>query len=266
MAIVFAIACALLSRWQFARNDEARIEVEHIEANYDADPVAIASVLPALDAWSEGVKWTPVSLRGTYLVDEQLLVRNRPYNGSPGFEVLTPLRLDDGDVFVVDRGWVPSGNAQDAPDAVPAPPGGEVTVVARLKQGEPELAGRTAPAGQIPTIELDDIATALGRDTYTGAYGLLDSEDPAPATRPLPAPEPALDEGPHLSYAIQWIVFALFGFFGLGYALRTEYRARRADAADPDAPPAAPRRPRRPPRTGRDRSDAEIEDELLDAR
>jgi cytochrome oxidase assembly protein ShyY1 len=258
MAIIFAIACSLLSQWQFARRDEARAEIAHIENNYHRDPVPIASVLPELDSFSPRLKWTPVTMTGTYLRDEQLLVRNRPYNGSPGFEVLTPLLLDDGSLFIVDRGWVPSGNTQDTPDAVPEAPSGRVTVVARLKAGEPELAGRTAPKGQIPTVELDDIAASLGRPVYTGAYGLLDSEAPAPAERPVAAAEPALDEGPHLSYAVQWIVFALFGFFGLGYALRQEYRIRREEREGPDAAPREPRKPRRP-------TDADIEDELLDA-
>jgi cytochrome oxidase assembly protein ShyY1 len=255
MAIAFALGCVLLSRWQFDRNEEAHAEVLRIEANYDAAPVTVSSALPGLGAWDPRLKWTPVRVEGSYLVDEQLLVRNRPYNGSPGFEVLCPILLDDGRVFVVDRGWVPSGNEQDSPDAVPAPPTGRVSVMARLKPGEPELAGRSAPAGQLATIRLDSVAARLGRPVYTGAYGVLDSETPAPPERPLAAPRPELDEGPHLSYAIQWIAFALFGFFGLGYALRTEYRARHGD---PESSP-------RPPRRSRGRSDAEVEDELLDA-
>lgn len=264
MAIVFAVACAFLSHWQFGRNAEAVAEVKRIQANYDRDPVPIADALTSLGYYSDDVKWLPVEATGTYLVDDQLLVRNRPYNGNPGFEVLTPLLLDDGDVFIVDRGWLPSGDTQDVPDDIPAPPSGRVTVVAHVKAGEPELAGRSAPAGQIPTIELDDIRALLDRPTYTGAYGLMVSEDPAPATRPLAAQEPALDEGPYLSYAIQWIVFALFGFFGLGYALWNERRIRREAEEDAVAEatgvPREPREPRRPRR----RSDADIEDELLD--
>ena len=37
-------------------------------------------------------------------------MRNRPFEGSSGFEVITPFRLDDGTVFMVDRGWI----AQDS--------------------------------------------------------------------------------------------------------------------------------------------------------
>jgi cytochrome oxidase assembly protein ShyY1 len=144
---------------------------------------------------------------------------------------------------------------------VPAPPSGEVTVVAYLKPGEPSIAGRTAPAGQVPTIQLDEVAALLDAPTYTGAYGILASESPAPLTRPAAAPRPVADEGPHLSYAVQWIVFALFGFGGLAYALRQEYRLINAD--DPaERERAAIRRAKAAKRKP---TDADIEDQLLDA-
>ena len=257
VAIVFAIACVLLSKWQFARRDEAVAEVNRITANYDATPVPLGSVLPSLSAFDETDKWLPVTATGSYLVDEQLLVRNRPHDGSPGFEVLTPLLLGDGSVFVVDRGWIAPGS-DDTPDAVPAPPAGQVTVVARLKAGEPSLAGRTAPAGQIPTIELSRVAALVEKPTYTGAYGLLVEGDPAALATEA---KPELDEGPHLSYAVQWIVFALLGFGGLAYALRQEYRLLNAD--DPaERERAAIRRAK----SAAKRTDSDIEDELLDAR
>lgn len=261
IALLFALACALLSRWQFDRRETAVLEVTRIEQNYGAPPVPLAEALPSLDSFDADVKWTPVVATGTYLVNEQLLVRNRPYNGQPGFEVLTPLQLADGSVFMVDRGWVPPGESTDLPDEVPAPPSGQVTVIAHLKPGEPSLAGRSAPAGQIPTIQLDEIDSLLSQPVYTGAYGLLASESPAPDTRPAPASKPEPDEGPHLSYAIQWIVFAILGFGGLAYALRQEYRLINAD--DPaERERAAIRRAK----AAAKRTDAEIEDELLDAR
>lgn len=259
-AVIFAIACVLLSQWQFARREEALVEVTRITENYDAPPVPLAEALPTLESFEDDDKWLPVVVTGTYLADEQLLVRNRPFNGTPGFEVLTPLLLDDGSIFVVDRGWVEPGATPDAPATVPAPPDGTVSVIAHLKAGETSLLGRTAPAGQIPTIELAAVADLLDRPTYTGAYGLLESEDPAPATRPAAAPKPQPDEGPHLSYAVQWIVFAIFGFLGLAYALRQEYRLINADEPA-ERERAAIRRAKAATR----RTDADVEDELLDA-
>ncbi len=255
LVVVFAVACGLLSWWQWSRRAEAVAEIERVTANYDAAPVAIDDVLPDLDAWDVDDRWRPVRLTGEYLADAQLLVRNRPYDGASGFEVLVPFRLDDGRVFVVDRGWLPVGSTIDAPDSVPSPPTGQVTVVVRLKPGEPELPGRSAPEGQLATIHLPSVAALTGPRTFTGAYGLLASEDPAPGdTRPAAAKKPAADEGPHLSYALQWIAFGVLAFVALFWAFRRERRI----AALPVDQQAAARAPRR-------RShDTDVEDEILD--
>lgn len=262
IATVFAIVCCLLGVWQLNRRAEAWQEIERIDNNYSSLAVPLDSVLTSLDAFEDSQKWTPVLVTGRYLHDEQLLVRNRPYNGSPGFAVLTPLLLDDGRVFIVDRGWVSPGSAQDSPDFVPDAPRGTVTVEARLKAAEPNLPGRSAPEGQIATVELPAIAKILDRPTFTGAYGLLVSEDPAPESRPLAAAKPVRDEGPHLSYALQWFVFAIFGYLGFGYALRQEYRVVNAD--DPEEQERA--RARAVKKAARKPSDSDIEDSILDTR
>lgn len=262
LAVVFAIVCSMLGLWQFQRRADARAAIAVVEANYEEEPLPVTEVLPDLDSYHPGQEWTPVLLHGHYLSDDQLLVRNRPLNGRPGFEVLTPLRLDDGTVFVVNRGWVSIGSRQDAPDAVPDAPRGEVSVVARLKDGEPTLPGRSAPAGtnQIATIQLDDVAERVDLPTYTGAYGLVASESPEPADAPMATIKPEPDEGPHLSYALQWFVFALIGFIGLGWALREEYRV--VNAADPEEQERAADRARR--KALKTPTDAETEDAILD--
>ena len=266
LAIVFAIVCSLLGVWQLNRRAEARVEIDRFDSNYASEPVPVDDVLPDPDAFDPDDKWTPIVVAGRYLHEQELLVRARPYNGSPGFEVLTPLQLDDGSIFIVDRGWVSPGSRQDTPDAIPRAPEGVVTVVARLKAAEPALPNRSAPEGQVATIELPAIAAMLGEagtddEVYTGAYGLMVSESPAAEARPLAPPKPVRDEGPHLSYALQWFVFAIFGFIGLGYALRQEYRLVNVD--DPDERERAEQR--RVREAKRRPSDSEIEDELLDA-
>lgn len=260
LTILFAVVCAGLGTWQLARRAEALSELAKIDANFDASPVPLADALPGLESFDESQKWMQVELTGTYLAEDELLVRNRPLNINPGFEVLTPLVLDDGSVFIVDRGWLPTGQEQDAPDVVPAAPAGEVTVVARLKAGEPALDGRTASGDQIATIDLDDIASRLDLPTYTGAYGLMASENPAPADRPVAVVKPVRDEGPHLSYAFQWFVFGILAFIGLGWALRQEYRAVNID--DPAEQERADERARR--KAAKTLSDADAEDAMLD--
>lgn len=261
VAIVFAIGCVLLSQWQLDRRGERELEIGRVDRNFDAQPVQIDEALPSLDAFDSDQRWLPVEVTGTYLVEDQLLIRNRPYKGQPGYEVLTPLRLDDGRIFAVDRGWIPNGNRDDRPDAVPAPPEGRVTVVARLKASEDEIRGRGAPEGQLATIRLEDAATVWGEGTFTGAYGLLASESPAPSDpRPAAVERPKPDEGPHLSYAFQWIIFAIMGFVFLGYAIREEYR--RVNSEDPEEKARAKKRAAK--RAAKP-SDADIEDELIDS-
>ncbi|AXA96004.1 SURF1 family protein [Microbacterium laevaniformans] len=278
IAIVFAIVCAFLSNWQFTRNAERSSQLALIAANYDAAPVPLGQVIGADGAFRPGDQWRPVSLTGQYLTDHTLLARNRAHGGTSAFEVLVPFRTVDGAVFLVDRGWLPPGSSQPEPDAIPTPPAGQVQVIARLKPGEPlPNSGRSAPDGQVPTINLPLIAETTAQPALiTSAYGLLVSEQPSPAETPNALESPSDDPGPYLSYAIQWILFALMGFVFIWYMIRTEIRHRREDAEDaaaeragetptPDEEEASPAARRRRQREARrpDR-DMQEEDALLD--
>ena len=97
IAVVFAIACAFLSNWQFTRNQERSGQLALVAENYDAVPVPLAELLPADGDFSPGDEWHPVTLTGTYLTDEQLLVRNRPHGGTSAFEVLVPFAPSSGE-------------------------------------------------------------------------------------------------------------------------------------------------------------------------
>src|SRR5690606_10585179 len=150
-------------------NEEAAERIRQIEENWDSAPVPLAAVLASPDAaFDRADTWTPVELTGEYLVEETLLVRNRPRDGVTGFEVLVPFRLGDGTVLIVNRGWLPAGERQaERPDALPDPMRGPQTIVARLRAGEPPVPGRSAPAGQVATIELPLIAELLDAPVYT---------------------------------------------------------------------------------------------------
>ncbi|WP_311244237.1 SURF1 family protein [Microbacterium sp. WCS2018Hpa-23] len=257
IAIGFAIACAFLSNWQFERNETRSEQIALVEKNYDADAVPLADLIGTDGSLDPGDVWHPVVLTGEYVADEQLLVRNRPHGGTSAFEVLVPFRDVDGRVFIVDRGWVPPGDG-DSPDAVPAPPNGEVEVIVRLRPGEQlPASGRGAPEGQVPTINLPSIAELVDGDVITSAYGQIVSEEPAGEGTLGGFDSPTDDPGPHLSYAIQWILFALMGFVFIGYIIRTEIVKHREEVEGVPAPVKKSRR--------RDR-DADVEDELLDAR
>lgn len=282
IAIVFAIACAFLSQWQFSRNADRSHQLALVAANYDADPVPLGELIPEGSALDPNDEWRPIELTGTYLADEQLLARNRAHGGTSAFEVLVPFRLEDGRILIIDRGWVPPGADSPTPDEVPAPPSGTVTVIARLQDGEPlPASGRSdAPDGQVPTIHLPLVARELADVSdriETSAYGIMVAESPAPAQAPQRLEAPSDDPGPYLSYAVQWILFAVMGFVFIGYVIRTERRHRQEEAEEasqlaahphPAAgePAPSPAQRTRRPRGGRRRDrDMEDEDALLDS-
>lgn len=261
LLVVFATICGLLSAWQFDRRDEKVDDNVLVQDNFDAEPRPVEEVLPRIDSFDSGHEWLPVILEGEYLEEEQLLARGRPRDGLPGFEILTPLLTTDGNVFVVNRGWIPTGHDQDLPDSIPVPPEGQVTVTARLKPGEPEIPGRGAPEGQIATIHLETVAAELGQDrTYSEAYGLLRTETPNAETGKL-VPKPELTEGNHLSYAFQWIIFAIIAAVGLIHGIREEFRERNAD--DPRVIAAKKREAQRKARAKK--TQADYEDELIES-
>lgn len=261
LVIVFAIACSALGSWQLNRRAEALTEVARIDANYDADPVPVAEALPDPAGFDPDARWQVVALSGEFLTDEEVVIRNRPFEGSSGFQVVTPFRLDDGTVFFVDRGWIAQG-----PDGRPAEyepaPAGQVDVTARLKAGEGRIDGRTASGRELATIDLDELAERVGDASFTGAYGVQVQDAADAAEPPLAAARPVRDEGPHLSYALQWYVFALMAFIGLGWAANQERKALADAALSPEERDLAPRpKPRRVPK---ERTDADIEDSILD--
>ncbi|WP_417219279.1 SURF1 family protein [Arthrobacter sp.] len=275
LVCIFAAACVGLGRWQMNRLDEARTDNSRVDANYDAAPLSFEQARPYFQSLPEDKAWTPVRMSGRYLPDDTLIVRNRTNAGSPGYEVLVPFRTREGTVVMIDRGWLPIGDKSSGrPDTVPAPPTGDVQVIARLKVGEPAVS-RSAPAGQIASIELPRVAETLGYPVAPGAYGIVDQEKPAVDPMPVALERPSVDTGNHLSYSLQWFAFGVLSFVGLGYAARQQARINREDAQQAAEAKAAGvevvHSAYRPPRTRKTRrrdgapTDEELEDAYLDA-
>ncbi|MFM6968569.1 MAG: SURF1 family protein [Microbacteriaceae bacterium] len=254
MTVAFAVACVVLGQWQFARRAEAQAAIALLNANFDRSSAPIAEVLPEYDNTDRQLKWTPVSLTGRYIVDSVVYVRNRVSEAGIGFEQLVPFVNDDGGILIINRGWVSANEDYSAPANPPTVPQGNMTVTARLMPSEQTIAGRSAPDGQVATINAPDLAAITTFDSvdfYTGWYARLDSESVSADTG-IPWDRPILDEGPHLSYALQWYVFALMGFVGYGWALRKEARGDDTTTGSK-------------PRTGRQR-DEDVEDAIVDSR
>lgn len=232
MALIFAVACVALGNWQMNRRNAVVENISKIQQNYAGQVVDYQDIAKDFDSFDPAREWTQVRMNGTYQTSDERIVRNRPLNGAPGYEVLVPLTLENGDTVIIDRGWLPIGyEVPGYPDFVPQPEAGVVTVVARLKPVEPTL-DRGAPEGQLASIDLNAYAAQLPYDIKTGAYAQLATESPAAAANPTPFPAPSIDEGSHLSYALQWIAFGVLAFVGFGYAARMQRRNDDYDAME----------------------------------
>jgi cytochrome oxidase assembly protein ShyY1 len=166
------------------------------------------------------------------LPEDAVLVRNRPYNGSPGFLQVIPFQLASGQLVAIESGWLATDEKLNAPKVIPLPSGETMTIWGRLRPAEP-LLGRSAPEGQIPTINIGalEAQVAVDGDFQKDFYVRL-GEGYGTEAKPKSLPMPELTEGNHLSYALQWILFALMAMAALVWGIAQEREFRRV-ANDP---------------------------------
>jgi cytochrome oxidase assembly protein ShyY1 len=232
LVLVIVPSFVLLSRWQLHRLDERRQANAVVAANGQQSPVPVATAMAAgapKDSVGDSVTWRQVTATGHYDVGGQVLVRKRPFEGANGFWVATPLVTDSGTVLVVNRGWIAATGGSTAVQDVPAPPAGEVTVVGRVQPSQDAALPQPGdlPAGQV--TDLDVALVARGALAYPGYVDLV-SSDPEQGVGLMPWPVPDLSEGNHLSYAMQWIVFAVIAVGGFVLLIRRERESTAEEA------------------------------------
>lgn len=267
--IIFAIGCYFLGDWQMNRRMQVLEEVNKVIENYDADPVSYEQAGVLFTDFEESKKWTPVLMSGTYDADETVYVRNRPRAGQVGYEVLVPFDVTNGERILINRGWVAAGEDANGPDDVPQPPQGEAQIIARVVPEEDTI-NRDAPDGQVASINLPLVNDQLETPVVEGAYGRMAAEAPEPELQPQQLPEPEKDEGPHLSYSLQWFTFGLMSFVVWGYLARLQAVQNREDKmyglTEEQGYMSAHRIPRQKKRKRRrdgSKTDEEIEDEMF---
>jgi cytochrome oxidase assembly protein ShyY1 len=232
--VLFAAACGLLSDWQLHRLASRHGANHLISANLHARATPVGAALAVGRDPAKDRQWHPVRATGHWDVSHQLLARLRPYNGDVGFFVVTPLITDNGPAVLVNRGWVPAGAGGASVPRIPAPPGGTVTITGRLRPSEPRATGAAPPQGQITRIDVPGIAKTLPYEVY-GGFLELTRQTPKPAKAPHVIPPPEPSEGPHLLYAVQWVLFGLLAFAGYVVLARREAADRRAARHEPAA-------------------------------
>ena len=188
VAVLVAAGCVRLGIWQLDRLAQRKARNAALASRLALPPLELSGRTSA-----DSAQQRRVLARGVYDFSAERTWPGRSFEGTPGVALITPLRLADGSAVLVDRGWVPSADAFHVdPAAYREPDSATVTGIAFIP---PRGRGDVTPAGLLPFI--------------------IQLQTPEPA-RGLPRrwPAPALDNGPHLSYAIQWFSFAVIALVG----------------------------------------------------
>jgi surfeit locus 1 family protein len=212
-------------------------QLDRLATRRDANrQLLVARAQPPIDlADTPPVAGRRASARGQFETEGQLLLRNRVHRAAPGLHVVTPFRIEGrtGIIWVL-RGFVPAADGV-RPDSIPSPTPGSVRI-----SGELQPLPATDNTGQPVVIDGDttwrrlDAAVARARRSDAPPMVLyLAGGDAGPGQLPVVEP-PVLDDGPHLSYALQWFAIAIaIGVFG-AFAFRTP--TGRAPAPPAGAP------------------------------
>jgi surfeit locus 1 family protein len=212
LTLVLLLLFASLGRWQWERGEYKQTLRQQFEQG--AQATTALGARPTADL----PRFAQVMVRGRWDASRQFLLDNRTRDGQAGYEVLTPLRLQDGRWLLVNRGWLPfQGYRERLPDvSLPTTSTvAEVAVTGRLDElpGAALESGRAPPAtaGSWPRVTsfptTAELAAALGVARLEPRLLLLDPAAPDGYRRDWQPPGMAAEK--HWSYAIQWWSFAV---------------------------------------------------------
>ncbi|MES3035831.1 MAG: SURF1 family protein [Gemmatimonadota bacterium] len=221
IAVSLAALFVRLGFWQLDRLAWRRALNAEVAAHIAAAPVPVES----LPRDSAALRYRRVQLRGVYDYANQVVITQRIRGGSPGVNLLTPLRVAGRDsAYLINRGWVysPDGRQVDA-EKWREPDSAEVLAFAL-----PAYTADTAAAGQAsPRVmrTLDFDAVQRGMPYPVARVQLIQLGDTAPKgdVPPRLVPPPP-SEGAHKSYALQWFSFATIALIGAGLFAWNDHR------------------------------------------
>ncbi len=193
-AVIVAALCVGAGIWQLDRLAQRRTRNAVLEARLALPPLEVRQGLGA-----DSARWRRVIAIGVYDFNAEQTWPGRSFEGTPGVALITPLRLADGSAVLVDRGWVYSPDAFHVDHSSYREPA--TTTVTGIALVPPRGGGDVVVTGFLPFV-----IQFAGRDPARGL--------------PRRWPPPVFDNGPHLSYAIQWFSFALIALVGTAVMIR----------------------------------------------
>lgn len=224
--------CIWLSNWQWNRHLGRDVANTELSQNLAEAAIPVDQVVEVGQPLRSGLDQRAVAATGIYDTSAEFLVRKRPLAGSNGYWVVTPLITPSGAALLVNRGWLKANGSAAATPEIPVAPPGLVTLNGRLRSSEsgPQQEPSDVPVGQVSALDANRAAAVAGRPTYSGYVDLV-SSNPPQASGLTPIPQPEVGQGSHLSYSMQWIVFAIIFLVGLVLLIRREALMRKEVAA-----------------------------------
>jgi surfeit locus 1 family protein len=233
-SLVAAGVFVRLGIWQLNRLEQRRALNRPAAAARAMPLVSLDDPAEAADLFRSGTDNRRVRVTGRYDHAAEIVIRGQSEGGVPGVRIVTPLRPLRGDTAIlVQRGYVASPDARTIRISALEEPGvREITGIA-FRQADSGVAGEPAEQDGHLTWRHIDLRAIRERLPYpVHSFVLLQLPDSALPSLPRRDDPPALSDGPHLSYAIQWFSFALIAIVVGGLI---GFR-RPAPATDPTAP------------------------------
>ena len=221
MVVLVQLGFWQLDRLQQRRDFNALVTQRWQQETYDLENGGLPADLTELE-------YRRVEADGAFDYEQQIVVTNSSGpNGEPGVLLVTPLVFANGKAVLVARGWVPQDLS--APENWPALEEPEGEPVIGLIQKSQTIEGAAVPVESLREwyrIDVPLIAKQMPYELLPAFLLQLPEPGRQVDTWPSRSVSIALDEGSHLSYSIQWFMFALI--LGFGY---TQF-VRLQDARD----------------------------------
>jgi len=217
-----------LGFWQLDRLEQKRTYNATMAERWRQDPFDLnAEQLPqSLD----NLEFRRITADGYFDYASQIILKSQIYYDAPGIALVTPFVFADGRAVLVARGWVPADQA--SPQAIAQleePAGAPVIGLIKPSQAPPNGQPSTPPATPQSEWFRIDIPAIQAQMPYALEPAWIQQlpETGRPIDKlPIREEPMALDEGNHMSYAVQWFSFALIA--GFGYIMFVRYRERLA--------------------------------------
>ena len=206
-----------MNRAQFKSDLQARYEVQE-----KSSPIALPSVI--VDA--ESFRFRRVRATGQFDPAQEILLDNRVLKGKPGYQVITPLKLEGVALYVlIDRGWVARGADRSLLPEIRTPLGVvEIEGIAAPPSTKYlELSTKTVEGRVWQNLDMQRMAGLLRYPLQPIVITQLNDNGDA-LLRHWERPDVGIDK--HLGYAFQWFALAVatIVIYGVLYAKRRKQK------------------------------------------